>query len=40
MKLIDDKNMKGCTVDEVSSYILKADKDLFLKLKDGSYTLD
>lgn len=41
MRLIDKfDNLRGVTVDEVSGYILKADKDLFMKLKDGVYTLD
>ena len=41
MKLIDKFDyLRGVTVDEVSGYIKKADKDLFMKLKDGVYTLD
>jgi hypothetical protein len=41
MRLIDKFDyLRGVTVDEVSGYILKADKDLFMKLKDGVYTLD
>jgi len=32
--------LKEYTINELSMYIRKADKDLFLKLKDGVYTLD
>lgn len=33
-------SLKDASLQEVSNYILKSDKDLFLKLKDGHYTLD
>jgi len=33
-------SLKDASLKEVSNYILKSDKDLFLKLKDGQYTLD
>ena len=34
------ESLKDASLREVSNYILKSDKDLFLKLKDGHYTLD
>ena len=41
MRLIESQpGLKNESIKEVSSYIRKADKDLFLKLKDGVYTLD
>ena len=32
--------LKGTAIKEISGYVKKADKDLFLKFKDGVYTLD
>jgi len=32
--------LKASSIKEISSYIKRADKDLFLKLKDGVFTLD
>ena len=32
--------LKGTAPKEISGYVKKADKDLFLKFKDGVYTLD
>jgi hypothetical protein len=41
MRLIEGQTgLKNESIKEVSNYIRKADKDLFLKLKDGVYTLD
>lgn len=33
-------NLKSSNIKEVSKYIKMADKDLFIKLKDGVYTMD
>lgn len=32
--------LKSQTVKEIATYVKKADKDLFVKLKEGEYTLD
>ena len=41
MILIDKhEHLKKSSIREISKYIKMADKDLFLKLKDGQYTMD
>ena len=41
MTLLDKHDhLKKSSIREVSKYIKLADKDLFLKLKDGQYTMD
>ena len=41
LKLMDKFDyLKASSIKELSGYIKRADKDLFLKLKDGVFTLD